>query len=136
MGWFLERGLMPTGKVRFFDEEKGYGFIESDEGAQVFLHANALPAGVSTVRKGTRVEFSVADGKKGPQALSLRVLDAPPSLVKMNRKPADEMAIIVEDTIRLLDDISNGLKHGRHPESAKGRKIASLLRKLAEELES
>lgn len=127
---------MPTGKVRFFDDEKGYGFIESDEGDQVFLHASALPAGTTSIRKGTRVEFGVADGRKGPQALSVRVLDAPVSLVRMNRKPADELAIVVEDLIRLLDDISGGLKRGKHPEGVKGKKIAALLRKVAEELES
>lgn len=127
---------MPTGKVRFFDEEKGYGFIESDEGDQVFLHISALPAGTSTIRKGTRVEFGVADGRKGPQALSARVLEAPVSLSRLNRKPADELAIVVEDLIRLLDDISGGLKRGKHPEGAKGAKIAALLRKVAEELES
>lgn len=113
---------MPTGKVRFFDEEKGYGFIESDEGDQVFLHISALPAGTSTIRKGTRVEFGVADGRKGPQALSVRVLEAPVSLSRLNRKPADELAIVVEDLIRLLDDISGGLKRGKHPEGAKGAK--------------
>lgn len=127
---------MPSGKVRFFDEEKGYGFIESDDGSQVFVHANALPDGVLSLRKGTRVEFSVADGRKGPQALSIRVLDAPPSLAKLNRKPADDLAVIVEGTIAVLDRIRNGLQHGRHPEGEQARKIAAALRKLAEELEA
>lgn len=127
---------MPTGKVRFYDEEKGYGFIDSDEGAQVFLHASALPAGVTAIRKNARIEFSVADGRKGPQALSVRLLDAPVSLSKLSRKPADDLAIITEDTIALLDNINAGLKHGRHPEGASARKIAALLRKLADELEA
>ena len=126
---------MPTGKVKFFDDEKGFGFIASEDGGEVFLHVSALPAGVSTVKPGTRVEFGVADGKKGPQALSLRILEAPPSLVKMGRKPADEMSVIVEDLIRLLDTISGGLKRGKYPENAHGRKIAALLRKLADELD-
>jgi CspA family cold shock protein len=133
---FTKEDFMPTGKVRFFDEEKGYGFIDSDEGAQVFLHASALPDGVTTVRKNARVEFSVADGRKGPQVLSLRFLDAPVSLAKLSRKPADDLAIITEDTIALLDNINNGLKHGRHPEGASARKIAALLRKLTDELEA
>jgi CspA family cold shock protein len=133
---FTKEDFMPTGKVRFFDEEKGYGFIDSDEGAQVFLHASALPDGVTNVRKNARVEFSVADGRKGPQVLSLRFLDAPVNLAKLSRKPADDLAIITEDTIALLDNINNGLKHGRHPEGASARKIAALLRKLADELEA
>ena len=127
---------MPTGKVKFFDEEKGFGFIASDEGAEVFLHASALPAGTASIRPGSRIEFSVAEGKRGAQALSVRVLDAPPSLAKMGRKPADEMAVIVEDLIRLLDHLGGGLKHGKYPESSNGKKIAALLRKLAEELDA
>ena len=55
---------MPTGKVKFFDEEKGFGFIASDEGQEVFLHISALPEGVSEVKPGTRVEFGIVDGKK------------------------------------------------------------------------
>ena len=127
---------MPTGKVKFFDEDKGFGFIASDEGQEVFLHISALAEGVSEVKPGTRVEFGIVDGKKGAQALSVRILEAPPSLVKMSRKPADEMSVIVEDLIRLLDNISGGLKRGKQPEPAQGKKIAALLRKLAEELDA
>jgi CspA family cold shock protein len=127
---------MPTGKVKFFDEEKGFGFIASDEGDEVFLHISALPAGTTSVKPGTRVEFGIVDGKKGAQALSVRVLDAPPSLAKLGRKPAEEMAIIVEDLIRLLDHLGGGLKRGKYPENSHGRKIAALLRKLAEELDA
>lgn len=127
---------MPTGKVKFFDEDKGFGFIASDEGQEVFLHISALPEGVTEVKPGTRVEFGIVDGKKGAQALSVRVLEAPPSLAKLSRKPADEMSVIVEDLIRLLDNISGGLKRGKHPEPVQGKKIASLLRKLAEELDA
>jgi CspA family cold shock protein len=127
---------MPTGKVKFFDEDKGFGFIASDDGSEVFLHISALPAGTTSIRPGSRVEFGIVDGKRGAQALSLRVLDAPPSLAKLSRKPADEMALIVEDLIRLLDHLGGGLKHGKYPESSNGKKIASLLRKLADELDA
>lgn len=127
---------MPTGKVKFFDEEKGFGFIASDDGSEVFLHISALPAGTTSIRPGSRVDFGIVDGKRGAQALSVRVLDAPPSLAKLSRKPADEMALIVEDLIRLLDHLGGGLKHGKYPESSNGKKIASLLRKLADELDA
>lgn len=126
---------MPTGKVRFYDEEKGFGFISSDEGQDVFLHASALPAG-ATVKQGARVEFGVADGKRGLQALSVRVLDAPPSLAKAKRKPADDMAIILEDVVKMLDGIGGDLRRGRYPSSSQGHKIAAVLRKVADDLDA
>ena len=126
---------MPTGKVKFYDDEKGFGFITSDEGQEVFLHASALPAG-ATVRAGTRLEFGIADGKRGAQALSVRVLDAPPSLAKMHRKPADDMAVIVEDVVKVLDGIGTDLRRGRYPEKSKARTVAAVLRKVADDLDA
>ncbi|GAA2571597.1 cold-shock protein [Microbacterium binotii] len=127
---------MPTGKVRFYDEEKGFGFISSDDGQDVFLHATALPQGTTSVKPGTRLEFGVADGKRGLQALSVRVLDAPVSLAKRARKPADDMAIILEDLVKLLDGIGGDLRRGRYPSSSHSRKIAAVLRKVADDLDA
>ena len=126
---------MPTGKVRFYDEEKGFGFIASDDGQDVFLHATAVPAG-TTIKSGARLEFGMAEGKRGPQALSVRVLDAPVSLSKRTRKPADDMAVIIEDLVGLLDGIGGDLRRGRYPSSAHATKVASVLRRVADELES
>ena len=127
---------MPTGKVKFYDDEKGFGFIMSDEGQEVFLHASALPAGTTGVKAGTRLEFGIADGKKSAQALSVRVMDAPASMSKLNRKPADDMAVIIEDLVKLMDGIGAGLKRGRYPDKTHSAKIASMLRKVADELDA
>jgi CspA family cold shock protein len=130
---------VPTGKVRFYDAEKGFGFIAEDEGADVFLHASALPEGVTTLRKGTRVEFGVVEGRRGAQALSVRVLESTPSVAanrrERDRKPADEMVVIIEDLMQLLDGVSNGLRKGRYPERKVGTKVAQVLRRVADDLE-
>ena len=125
---------MPTGKVKWFDTERGFGFLATDEGEEVFLHASALPEG-TTVKPGARVEFGVADGRKGKQALSVRVLDAPPSVVASTRKKPEDMTVIIEDLIRLLDGLSTTLHRGRHPEKASARQIATVLRAVADDLE-
>ena len=125
---------MPTGKVKFFDDDKGFGFIAGDDGTEVFLHISALPNGTSTIKPGSRVEYGIADGRKGAQALSVRVIEVP-TLTPMNRKPAEDLSIITEDLIRLLDQIGGNLKRGKYPEATHSRKVAQLLRKVADELE-
>ncbi|MGO3146064.1 MAG: cold-shock protein [Leucobacter sp.] len=124
---------MPNGKVRFYDEEKGFGFIQGDDGQQVYLHASVLPEDAE-VGTGTRVEFSVAEGRRGPQALSVRVLDTP-RLAKRNRKSADEMALIIEDLVKLLDSVGGKLKAGQYPERQASRKVAEMLRHVADDFD-
>ena len=127
---------MPTGKVKWFDADKGFGFLANDEGGEVFVHASALPPGTETLKQGTRVEFGVAQGKRGLQALSVRVLDPLPSVAKASRKPPEDMTVIVEDLIKLLDDVSNGLRRGRYPDRSHSRKVATVLRAVADDLEA
>lgn len=126
---------MPIGKVKWFDAEKGFGFLATDDGQEVFLHSSALPQGVTTVKPGTRMDFGIAAGRRGAQALSATLIGKPPSVARNTRKPAEEMAVLTEDLIRLLDDMSNGLRKGRYPDRAHGQKIASILRTVADELD-
>lgn len=127
---------MPTGKVKWFDADKGFGFISSDEGGDVFLPSSALPSGTASVKGGARVDFSVVEGRRGAQALQVRLLDAPPSVAARSRRPADDLGVIVEDLIKVLDGIGNGLRRGRYPDKGTGAKVASLLRAVADDLDS
>ncbi len=127
---------MPTGKVKWFNAEKGFGFLADDDGDEVFVHRDALPSGVTELKPGQRVDFGIVQGRKGNQALTVRVLDPVPSVVQRTRKPADEMAPLVEDLIKMLDSVSNGLRRGRYPEKADARKVAGLLRVFADNLDA
>ena len=127
---------MPTGKVKFYDTEKGFGFLATDEGEDVFVHASALPAGVDALTPGSRVDFGIVDGKRGKQALSVKVLEQAPSVAKAMRKPAEDMAPVVEDLIKLLDSVSNSLRRGRYPDDQKARAIAKVLRAVANDLDA
>ena len=125
---------MPTGKVKWFDTEKGFGFLSRDDGGDVFVHKGALPAGMDELKPGSRVEFGVAEGKKGEQALSVRVLDAPPSLATA-RRPPDELHGMVEDMIKLLDVVQRDLRRGKYPDRQTARKVATVVHAVADELE-
>ena len=128
---------MPRGKVKFYDAEKGFGFILDDEdGQSVYVHATNLPEGVTTLRPGTRVDFDMVDGRRGPQVLSLQLLERAPSVSRARRQKPDEMAGMVEDLIRLLDDASNGLRQGRYPDRSHSQKIATVLRAVADNFEA
>ena len=129
---------MPNGKVKWYDVDKGFGFLSQEDGPDVYVHADALPAGTA-LKPGTRVEFGIAQGRKGEQALQVKVLEAPASVSRnqshAKRKRPDEMAPIVEDVIRVLDGMGEAYRHGRHPDSRSAKPVAKALRALADELE-
>ncbi|MBQ0759595.1 MULTISPECIES: cold-shock protein [Zhongshania] len=64
-----------TGKVKWFNETKGFGFIEQDSGPDVFVHFSAIGgSGFKTLAEGQAVEFDVTTGQKGPQAANVTLL--------------------------------------------------------------
>lgn len=130
---------MPTGKVKWYDAAKGFGFLSQEDGPDVHVRADALPEGVTSLRAGTRVEFGIAQGSRGDQALQVRVLDQVGSVSRSQsqarRKKPEDMAVIVEDLIRMLDNVGEGYRHGRHPDAKKAKPIAQVLRAVATELE-
>ena len=64
-----------TGQVKWFDEKKGFGFIEQESGPDVFVHFRAIQsAGFKTLMDGQTVEFEIEQGQKGPQAVNVIVL--------------------------------------------------------------
>ena len=66
---------MATGTVKWFNAEKGYGFISQSEGADVFVHFSAIQSnGYRTLEEGQQVEFEVQEGPKGLQAASVRAV--------------------------------------------------------------
>ncbi len=88
------------------------------------------------MRQGQRVEFGVAEGRRGAQALQVRILEPPPTVAaKQARKKPDEMIVIVADLIKLLDGVSNTYRRGKHPDAREARKIAAVLRAVSDDLE-
>jgi len=126
---------MPSGRVKWFSLEKGFGFISNDEGEDVYLSADALPAGVTTVKPGTKLEFSIADGRRGPQALSVSIVEAPPTMAGNSRGKNDDLAAMIEDTIKILDRYGNGLRSGRTSSSDDAERLAKVLRGIASQID-
>jgi CspA family cold shock protein len=131
---------VPTGKVKWYDAEKGFGFLAKDEGGDVYVRSDALPSGTTTLKPGTRVEFGLVQGRKGDQALQVRVLQPVASVSKAvsaaNRKKPADMVNIIEDLYRLLEGVERSYRAGRHPEGRVAKPTAKVLRALADELES
>ena len=130
---------MPVGKVKWYDADKGFGFLSQEDGPDVHVRAEALPEGTESLKAGTRVEFGIAQGRKGDQALQVKILDRPVSVSRnqrdAKRKKPDEMATIVEDLIRLLDGMGEGFRRGHAPDHKTAAPVAKLLRALADELD-
>ncbi|MFC4377234.1 cold-shock protein [Nocardia halotolerans] len=139
---------MPTGRVKWYDVEKGFGFLSQDEGEDVYVRSSALPEGVEGLKPGQRVEFGMAAGRRGPQALSLKLLEAPPSVARGERglqparkdagprKSPDELHGLVEDMITLLETkVQPDLRRGKYPDRKMSQRISEVVRAVARELD-
>jgi cold shock protein len=126
---------VPVGKVKWYDSDKGFGFLSKDEGGDVYVRAEALPAGVTSLKPGQKVEFGIVEGRKGEQALQVRLIDPPPSVVKAMRPKPEDMVTVVEDLIKLLDKLGEGYRRGRHPDQRTAHQVATLLRGLGDKLD-
>ncbi len=131
---------MPSGRVKWYDADKGFGFVSQEGGDDVHVRASALPSGVSTLKSGQKVEFSVAEGRRGPQAMQLWLVEAPPSVAvnvaAANRRSPDELQSVLGDLIKVLDSrVMPELSRGRYPDRATGKRIGDALRVVASELD-
>ncbi len=138
--------VVPTGKVKWYNAEKGYGFLSQEDGEDVYVGSSALPSGVDELKAGQKVEFGIAAGRRGPQALSLKVIEPPPSLTKSRREAApppehkhtpDELHGMVEDMITLLEGaVQPELRKGRYPDRKTARRVSEVVKAVAQELDA
>jgi CspA family cold shock protein len=141
---------VPTGKVKWYDVDKGFGFLSQDEGEDVYVRSSALPKGVEALKPGQRVEFGMAAGRRGPQALSLKLLDPLPSVRNAQgrndrvrkeapahpRKAPDDLHGMIEDMITLLEaTVQPELRKGKYPDRKTAQRIAEVVRGVARELD-
>ena len=128
---------MPTGRVKWYDTEKGFGFLTRDDGGDVFVHKAALPEGVDELKPGQKVDFGVVESRKGNQALAVKLLDSPPSMAELRRRPPEELHGLIEDMIKVLEaKVMPDLRRGRFPDRKATKKIAEVVHAVARELET
>ncbi|WP_076481691.1 cold-shock protein [Williamsia sterculiae] len=137
---------MPTGKVKWYDAEKGFGFLSQEGGEDVYVRSSALSGGVESLKPGQKVEFGMAAGRRGPQALSVTVLEPAPSVTKNTREAErksakrhtpDELHGMIADLITLLEaKVQPDLRNGRYPDRKTSQRISEVVRAVSRELDS
>jgi cold shock protein len=126
-----------TGRVKFYDAKQGFGYLSQDGGPDVHVRKTALADGVDGLRSGSRVEFEVTEGPRGPQARSVRPATShPASPAPASRRSAAELDALVTELIGLLDTtVLPELGKGRYPDQAPAKLAAEMARTLVHELD-
>jgi cold shock protein len=128
--------IVPIGKVKWYDADKGFGFVSNPGDEDVYVGKQVLPEGVDELVAGQRIEFDFAAGRRGPQALRVKILETPRRRPVQRRKP-EELGSLVQDLMTVLEtQVQPGLAAGRYPERQTGRQVAEILRAVAKELDS
>ncbi|APT84293.1 cold-shock protein [Corynebacterium aquilae] len=126
---------MPIGKVKWFDAERGFGFVTNPGEEDCFVGAAVLPDGVEELVPGQRIEFDVAEGRRGPQALRVVVLDEGPRR-RASKYTPEQLAGMISDMVTMLETkVQPDLQQGRRVERKTGRQVAEILRAVAKELD-
>ncbi|WP_026166204.1 cold-shock protein [Corynebacterium mastitidis] len=126
---------MPVGKMKWYDAERGFGFVSNPGDEDVYVGKQVLPEGVMELYPGQRIEFDFASGRRGPQALRVKVLDKPRK--PQHRYSPDELNSMIADVVTLLEArVQPDLRAGRFPDRKSGHQVAEILRAVARELDA
>ena len=129
---------VPIGKVKWYDAERGYGFVSNPGNEDCYVSKQVLPDGVEELHQGQRIDFDFAAGRRGPQALRGKILDTP----RVSKKPQhkyepEKLHGMVSDLVTLLESkVQPLLRSGRYPDRKTGHQVAEILRAVAKELDS
>ncbi|QGU06688.1 Cold shock-like protein [Corynebacterium occultum] len=127
---------MPIGKVKWYDAGKGFGFVSNPGDEDVYVGKQVLPEGVEELHPGQRIEFDFAAGRRGPQALRVRVLEEPKARRPQHKYQPEELHSMISDLVTLLElKVQPDLRSGRYPERKAGHQVAEILRAVARELD-
>lgn len=128
--------FVPIGRVKWYNAEKGFGFVSNPGDEDVYVGKAVLPEGVEELVPGQRIEFDFAAGRRGPQALRIKILDTPRRRAVSRRKP-EELGSMLSDVLTVIEgQIQPALSAGRYPDRKTGRQVAEILRAVAKELDS
>ena len=126
---------MPVGTVKWYDAERGFGFVSNPGEEDCFVGKQVLPKGVTELHQGQRIEFDFAAGRKGPQALRVKVLETSRRRPQHTYKP-EELNGIISDMVTMLEGtVQPSLLKGHYPDRKVGEQVAKILRAVAKELE-